>query len=230
MAVDPRREEMRAAIKAAGGPGSKDGWASLWRKDLTLWDLGRPTPLLLDEVTKAVVEGRVHLSDLTLVPGCGAGYDVKALAQAGLKVVGLDIAEEAVIRAKEVLGDSTPGAQVMCADFFDTAILPSKTFSFIFDYTFFCAIPPSLRAAWGARTASLLKEGGRLLTLAFPLKADEEASDPSTPGPPHAVSLSEYRKALEPHGMRIERGPTASPLSVRQGEEVIWWVKGTHPQ
>lgn len=225
--ADPRREIMRAAIREAGGPGTKEGWATLWKKDLTLWDLGKPTPLMIDEVTRAVVEGRLRLSDSTLVPGCGAGYDVKALAQAGFKkVVGLDIAEEAVQRAREVLGDSTPGGQVLCGDFFDTTALPNGSQKFMFDYTFFCAIPPSLRASWGARTASLLEEGGRLLTLAFPLNTDEVASDPSTPGPPHAVSLSEYKKALEPHGMRLERGPTASPLSVRQGEQVIWWVKG----
>ena len=69
----------------------------------------------------------------------------------------------------------------------------------------------------------------RHVPLAFPLAADELAADPLAPGPPHPVSLAEYRKALEPHGFRVEPGcPRASPTSVPAriaNEQVIWWSR-----
>ena len=48
--------------------------------------------------------------------------------------------------------------ELLCADFF--AFDAEGGFDFIFDYTFFCALPPSMRGAWGKRTAELLKPGG----------------------------------------------------------------------
>jgi SAM-dependent methyltransferase len=255
-AVSDERARMRAACAAAGGPGTKEGWAVLWRENMTMWDLKGPTKVLSHEFTAAVCDGRVQLQGSALVPGCGTGYDVKMLASAGMKrVVGLDITEEALVAARAEVG-SAHNAELICGDFFTDTRLAASSFSFIFDYTFFCAINHSARAAWGRRTAELLAPNGRLLTLAFPLASDEVsptcsqlllcsypciprllphapphhtlaqvASDPATPGPPHAVSLAEYRKALEPHGLVLESGPYASPHSVRQNEQVIWWVK-----
>jgi SAM-dependent methyltransferase len=160
-AVLEERARMRAACAAAGGPGTKEGWAILWREGLTMWDLKGPTPVLYDELTKAVCAGRVRLDQPALVPGCGSGYDVKGLADAGLqRVVGVDIAEEAIAAARKVEG----GGTLLCADFFADQRLAPGSFGFVFDYTFFCALPPSLRAQWGQRTAELLAPGGRLLS------------------------------------------------------------------
>lgn len=220
--VDPKRALMREICKESGGPGTKEGWAALWQQGLTLWDLKGPTPVLYDELTQAVCEGRLFLGRRSLVPGCGTGYDVKGLANAGMDVVGCDIAEEALAAAKKEVGVT---AELLCCDFFTAAALRPASFHFIFDYTFFCALPPSLRNSWGRRTSELLEPGGRLLTLAFPLASDEVASDPNAAGPPHPVSLSAYKAALEPHGLRIESGPREHPKSLRSNEAVIWWVK-----
>jgi hypothetical protein len=219
---------MQSAIRAAGGAHTKTGWAALWQNNLTLWDLEGPTPALLDEVTTALADGRLSLAHSVLVPGCGAAYDVRALADKGFaRVVGADITEEAIARATTVVGDA-PTAQLLCADFFCDARLEAGSFHFIFDYTMFCAITPGQRAAWGARMAALLAPGGRLLTLAFPLADDAEAADPEAAGPPHPVSEAAYRRALAPHGLRQECAPRASPLTVpwrAVNEAVIWWVK-----
>ena len=163
--VSDERAAMRAACAAAGGPGTKEGWAALWRQGLTIWDLKGPTPVLFSEVTAEVVAGRLQLQLPALVPGCGSGYDVKGLLDAGMRgVVGCDLAEEAIARARGVLGEAAAPAHLVCGDFFCDARLAPGSFHFIFDYTFFCAIPPGLRAAWGKRTAELLAPGGRLLS------------------------------------------------------------------
>ena len=215
---------MRGLISTAGGPGTAAGWSELWRNQLTLWDLGKPTAAFRDEYLKAVEDARIPKTGTRiLIPGCGSGWDVDAIARTKYSptVVGLDIAPEAIAVAQKHVA-STPGATVVCGDFFK---YPLEPVDLIFDYTFFCALPPRMRGDWGARTASLLKPGGRLLTLAFPLAPDEQAMDPDAPGPPFPVSESAYTQSLEPHGMVKEGAPYPNPLSVRENEMVIWWVK-----
>jgi hypothetical protein len=237
--VDPdARAAMRAKCAAAGGASTAQGWEILWREGLTLWDLNGPTPALIDEVKVALSNGLLKANDTALVPGCGAAYDVVALAELGLRTTGVDIAREAVNRAKEILSlKKTEGGggsalsvvsdcDVILSDFFDTNVFAPSTFDFIFDYTFFCAIAPHQRAEWGLRIATLLKPGSHLLTFAFPIDDDEKASDPSTPGPPHAVSIAQYKLALEKHDVHMIDGPRRAERSVRPTEMVVWWKKG----
>lgn len=217
---------MRSLIAGSGGAGSAGGWSALWKEGLTLWDLSGPTAAALDEFNKASADGRLPPSGSKIfIPGCGSGYDVASLAKSERfkpsVVLGLDIAPEAVERARDIVGD-TPGAEVVSGDFFTH---PLEQFDLVFDYTFFCALPPSLRPKWGERTAALVKPGGRLLTLAFPLATDDMARDPNANGPPFPVSEGVYRDALEPHGLRLESGPYRNELSVRGAELVIWWLK-----
>ena len=74
-------------------------------------------------------------------------------------------------------------------DFFTHEPVSSKGYDFIFDYTFFCAMPPSKREAWAKKTASLLKPGGQVWTLVFPIpKADEEVN--WNTGPPYPITVS----------------------------------------
>ncbi|PPD66982.1 hypothetical protein GOBAR_DD36137 [Gossypium barbadense] len=70
-----------------------------------------------------------------LVPGCGTGYDVVAMACPGRYVVGLDISEEAIKKAKQ-MSSSLPNADdftFIKADFFSWR--PTDLFDLIFDYT-----------------------------------------------------------------------------------------------
>jgi hypothetical protein len=94
-----------------------------------------------------------------------------------------------------------------------------KSFDFIFDYTFFCAIPPLQRPEWGRQMTLLLspevntsagtnskqestsnQEGknrksnsGKLLTLMFPYVPTPR---PNSPGPPYLVSTQDYLDAF----------------------------------
>jgi hypothetical protein len=92
-------------------------WESLWRDGRTPWDLGRPTQVLIDELENfykpRILHSRTKRYSLrTLVPGCGAGYDLISLARfhddliaSGhideACVVGLDISTTSLDRAVE---------------------------------------------------------------------------------------------------------------------------------
>ncbi|KAI8536236.1 hypothetical protein RHMOL_Rhmol10G0240600 [Rhododendron molle] len=162
------------------------GWEKCWEQELTPWDLGHPTPVIVHlHQTGALPNGR------TLVPGCGSGYDVVAMACPERYVVGVDSSDKAIKKAVE-LSSSSPNADCFTflkEDFFIWH--PTELFDLIFDYTFFCAIEPGLRSAWASRMQHLLKPDGELITLMFPI------SD-HVGGPPYKVSIVEYYSALKP--------------------------------
>ncbi|OEL26388.1 putative thiol methyltransferase 2 [Dichanthelium oligosanthes] len=167
-----------------------DGWEKSWEFGVTPWDLGKPTPVIEHLVRSGTLpKGRA------LVPGCGMGYDVVTLASPERFVVGLDISDMAVKKAKQ-WSSSLPNADYftfLVEDFFKW--IPSEQFDLIFDYTFFCALDPSLRVAWAETVNQLLKPDGELLTLIY-LISDQEG------GPPYNNTIADYQKVLEPLGFR----------------------------
>ena len=233
---------------------NNNSWEDLWKNDLTPWDLGKETAVLIDEldtIRKDLKKSQKQVTSLTsLVPGCGSGYDLISLVQhhdrvieeLGLEnvtsaVVGLDISPTSLSNAGKIINrdgavpaSRTTQVLLKCGDFFDAPdrweSIDSEfdtafsSFDFIFDYTFFCALPPHLRESWGQRTAELLKpNSGRLLTLIFPILPDAPME-----GPPYPVSVDDYRKVLEPHGVFMIAGePHENPLTVpsRQGKELV---------
>ncbi|KAF3783955.1 putative thiol methyltransferase 2 [Nymphaea thermarum] len=145
-----------------------NGWDKCWEEDFAPWDLGKPTPVVLHLVQNgSLPKGR------GLVPGCGSGYDVVALASADRFVVGLDISEKAITRAKGLFSSATnfDNFAFIAADFFTWR--PTELFDFIFDYTFFCGLEPSMRLAWAKRMHELLRIDGELITLMFPVNYEE---------------------------------------------------------
>ncbi|KAK9725283.1 hypothetical protein RND81_05G133800 [Saponaria officinalis] len=166
------------------------GWDKCWEEGLSPWDLGKPTPILQHLVRNDILpKGR------TLVPGCGSGYDVVTLASPERYVIGLDISESALKKARE-LALTSPNSSCFSflqADFFTWN--PTELFDLIFDYTFFCAIEPKMRSAWANRMADLLKPDGELITLMFPI-------DDHDGGPPYKTSVADYETALHPLGFQ----------------------------
>lgn len=64
---------------------------------MTPWDLGQPTPILVHlHQTGTLPKGRA------LIPGCGSGHDVVAIASPERFVVGLDVSENAIKQATKV--------------------------------------------------------------------------------------------------------------------------------
>lgn len=166
------------------------GWERCWEEGVTPWDLGRPTPILEHLIqTKSIPDGRA------LVPGCGSGYDVVALASPERCAIGLDISEVAIKKARQLAASSPNGnyCSFLLEDFFTWE--PRDLFDLIFDYTFFCAIEPNLRSTWASRMRDLLKPDGELITLMFPID-DHEG------GPPYKTSVADYEEVLHPVGFQ----------------------------
>ena len=191
----------------------------MWNKGIApgqLFDATLPSPLL----SKFIEENRIPFGR-ALVPGCGRGYDVTALATSDRYVLGLDIADKAVEAAKE-RRDSLSSDQCACkenADFQTTSFFeldvsdPNQKFDFIYDYTFLCALDPSVRTSWAEQMARLTKPNGELLTLIFPIRA------PDDQGPPFQVTLELYKELLLPVGFECLELDLLPPELCHEGRD-----------
>ncbi|KAG9317223.1 hypothetical protein JVU11DRAFT_1416 [Chiua virens] len=171
------------------------GWDDAWKVGMTPWDTGDVQPPLRD----LILSNEIDLPKVgrAFIPGCGRGYDATFIAShLGLDVLGIDLSPTAVQAARDHFDRNSSAnsvAQVTfeVADFFDFSVPNDQQFDLIYDYTFFVALPPVLRSGWGKQISVLLKPGGYLLILVFPLNlpVDEE-------GPPFFVKPEHYDDIL----------------------------------
>ncbi|ORX94961.1 Thiopurine S-methyltransferase [Basidiobolus meristosporus CBS 931.73] len=188
-----------------------EDWDRRWKEGATGWDAGKVSPALvqlLEERKFQLPEGK------GLVPGCGKGYDVAYFCSFDRETVGLDISPSAVeIANKYWEGKATQGKKPVfeLGNFF-TDKFPTK-FGFAYDYTFFCAIDPEMRAQWGERYAEIIQPGGVLIALMFPLDQHEG-------GPPFSVSVDAYKAALE-KSFDLESLEDCKSHAGREGKEKI---------
>ncbi|KAJ5300805.1 uncharacterized protein N7443_005807 [Penicillium atrosanguineum] len=184
------------------------GWSSLWDSgESDLWDRGKASPALVDiiEQESDLINplNQNGSRKKAIVPGCGRGYDVVMLALHGFDAYGLEISETAVkeaeayalaqikspsayhFRSGEHRQGSRGSATFLKGDFFSSDwaftedIGGSTKFDLAYDYTFLCALHPERRKDWANSMARIVKPGGLLICLEFPLY-----KDPSLPGPP----------------------------------------------
>ncbi|KAL4790419.1 S-adenosyl-L-methionine-dependent methyltransferase [Aspergillus venezuelensis] len=239
----PPKRRLISHFETHPTPSHGKAWSDLWDSgESDLWDRGIPSPALLDlivsrqnlfspwRLTNAVsVNVPGMFRKRALVPGCGRGYDVVALALHGFDAYGIEISATAVSEArcyaKEqfkgpsaynyadveygpeaqfalVAGSSEGTARFVQGDFFEEDWLEEThmgmgsgsgigrcnaenagKFDLIYDYTFLCALHPSRRHDWAERMADLLRPGGFLVCLEFPMY-----KDPKAPGPPWGVN------------------------------------------
>jgi SAM-dependent methyltransferase len=161
-------------------------WEAQYEKKETPWDKGGPCPGLVDFLANESMTGAV------LVPGCGVGYDVRALAAGGAEVVGLDVAPSA-IRAAEAF----PRAGRERYELADLFALPQhlrEAFDCVWEHTCFCAIDLARRADYVAAVHGALRPGGRLLAIFY---LDPGNASPDE-GPPFEVSINELDRLFLP--------------------------------
>jgi methyl halide transferase len=195
-------------------------WDDIWNAGLVIgerFDVGTPSPALLQLIDKGEIpNGRA------LVPGCGRGYDVFALASPQRYCLGLDMAEKAIESAlnfmKSIPPDMQPPegqADFKVGSFFDLSEEAQDKYDFIYDYTFLCALDPAIRADWAEKMAALTKPGGELLTLIFPISETKEG------GPPFRVSLKLMKDLLEPVGFEPFRLEVLPPELCHEGRDGV---------
>lgn len=202
-------------------------WEKAWREGRTGWDAGAPAPSLVHLVDS----GALATVDHTLVPGCGAGYDAVALAELSSTVVGVDLAPSAANRFDEVRAEgglSSDQLGLHIGDFFGPIPgTPAAGFDRVWDYTFLCALPLTMRESWAARMAALIRPQGELITLIFPsvwVRGEDRSSPPFRLLPDEVSAL--LAQDFEEVSMSLV--PASLSHSGREGLETLArWVRRT---
>lgn len=190
-----------------------DFWEQRYQSLQTPWDLRGPTPVF----QKLIADGMLPVGKL-LVPGAGRGYDAIAFARAGFDVTAIDLAPSACEELR--LAGAAAGVQldVRQADFFE--LEEAGCYDMILEYTFYCAIPVSYRPRYRDQMHLLLKPGGILCGLFFPL----EPSDPD--GPPFGVDRDVIAASFSEVFAPLHESFPVESIKPRAGREVLMlWHK-----
>ncbi|MFT5433264.1 MAG: GTP-binding protein HflX, partial [Myxococcota bacterium] len=155
-------------------------WANRYEAENTPWDLGAPHPALLEHLGDLGEIGTVY------VPGCGLGHDALVLAGLGWQVTGVDLAHQLGPRLSEPLRRS--GGDFLVADALRHPF--PDGFDLWFDHTFLCALPESERLEWAKQAKRIIKPGGKLAAIVFPI--EPLTDDP----PPYPISTDMIAELL----------------------------------
>ena len=190
-------------------------WEELYKEGETPWDKGAAHPGLAEAFDRAKLSRRV------LVPGCGTGHDVAAIASRGeiSQVTGIDLAPSAVEAARRRLVES-PHTNVARADLFALPARFRGAFDVLWEHTCFCAIDPSRRNDYVNVVANALRPGGHLLGIFF-LRPWDTAEENATAGPPFASPPEELDRRFATRFEIVETWQPSATYEGREGREQV---------
>ena len=178
-------------------------WEGRYQLGETRWEKGAPAPPLMEFLARQEISGDV------LVPGCGTGHDVRAIAAGGASVLGIDIAPSAIRMARE--HPRAGRERYALADFLEPSPELSGRFDWVFEHTLFCAIDPDRRRDYVTSVTASLKPGGRFLAIFYLDPANREPGEP-----PFAVTTEELDHLF---GTRFDLLEDWTPRTAHPGRE-----------
>jgi SAM-dependent methyltransferase len=162
---------------------SESFWTERYRQQETQWDAGSITAPI-----KKYVDQLTDKNITILIPGAGNGHEAEYLFSNGFKnVFVIDISPEPINNIKKRL-PAFPEAQLITGDFFAHA----GQYDLIIEQTFFCALDPTLQAAYAPQMQKLLKPDGKLIGVLY--------IDPlNSTVPPFAIPKEAYVDLFQPY-------------------------------
>jgi len=181
-------------------------WDQRYLASETPWDFGGVPAEL-----KAFLLRKLPVGQRVLIPGCGAGYEVRAFATVGHDVTALDFSPAAVEEARRNAGAEL-AERILEADFFRAPLAPAS-FDIIYERAFLCSIDPARREDYARHVASLLKPRGLFVGYFFYKNTAPED------GPPHGLKWGESDELFAPYFLLTRDVPATDSLPVFAGRE-----------
>lgn len=179
-------------------------WTNRYSEGATGWDIGRPSPPLMDFAESVAKDSRI------LIPGAGNAHDWIELKRIGYEhVFALDFASEPLDRLKALYPQWSDG--LIQEDFFDH----QGSYDLIFEQTFFCALAPHRRADYVKKMSELLSDEGLLVGVLFTVEFERE-------GPPFGGSENEYLPLFQTQFDLQKMEPCLTSIPPRQGSELFF--------
>lgn len=193
-------------------------WELFYQQGTTGWDLGGPTPALA-----ALLAGPdAPRPGKMVVPGCGRGYDAVLFARHGFEVVGVDHAPSALADAQRLAREAGVTCTFVQEDLFALPERYPQAFDYVLEYTCFCAINPQRREEYVQAMAGVLRTGGELVGLFFPVLSPVEGSAGLVlEGPPFPLSEERIRDQFSARFEIVHLAPTPHTIKPRRGRELF---------
>jgi SAM-dependent methyltransferase len=167
------------------GP-TREFWQDRFASRTIPWDRGEANPQLLHWLA----DGTLAPGSSVVVPGCGQGWEVAELAEAGMHVTGIDFATEALALCRQLLERSVASAHLLDANVLHWQ--PPTPVDAVFEQTCLCALYPDYWTHYAAQLHGWLKPGGKLLAL-FMQAPREESALGFIEGPPYHCDITAMR-------------------------------------
>jgi SAM-dependent methyltransferase len=154
------------------------------------WNIGGPQPAIARLVDTRQLTGPV------LDAGCGAGENALLIASKGVPVLGFDVAETALVQAREEAKKLGVDARFVTADALALESL-GRTFRTVIDSGLFHTFDAQERRWYAKSLATVTETGATLYVLSF----SNEGVDTG----PHPMSRKDFHDAFdEVSGWRVE--------------------------
>ena len=195
-------------------------WGQAYEEGVTPWDLrGATQPLRVLAAEGLFSRLGLPQTPRVALPGCGRGHDLKVFAELGMEVTGFDVTEAAVTEARRLLSLNRVSADVRCRDVLGLVPEFEGAFDLVYDYTFFCALKPQLRAAYARTLGAILRPEALLLILAFPMMPRRDPLQ----GPPFRVLETDLVRIFTP-GFRLVENFEAKGSPARRAGYERWYL------
>jgi methyl halide transferase len=188
-----------------------DAWEQRYQTGDVPWDLGYPTPPLVNLLQTESAPQPGRMAGL----GIGSGQDAMLFAAAGFAVVGFDFSPSAIAHAQTNVQTNaqSPGLdiQFLQRNIFELEPAFHQSFDYVLEHTCFCAIDPALRSQYVQVVRQLLRPQGQLIALFF--------THSRAGGPPFGVTPQEILDYFEPDFNVVMFQPAMDSIERRQDEE-----------
>jgi len=181
-------------------------WEDIYLENDTGWDLKDVTPVF-DSISNELIQGKV------CIVGCGRGYDVIMFAKKGFDVTAVDFAPTPISELNKLAIEKSVTITTVQDDIFSLVEKFPDTFDYVIEQTCFCAIHPNRRKEYEILVRTILKPGGKLVGLWFPLDKSQEEG-----GPPFGTTIDEV-KFIFNSGWKIEKENSHHNLLSPEKEE-----------
>ena len=199
----------KSSLKNSNSEDKSQFWENRYTENDTGWDLKGPTPLFV-ELVKNLKKGSL------CIIGCGRGYDAITFAKKGFRVTAVDFAPTAISSLKIMADKENVKINMLQRDIFSLFPEYENSFDYVIEQTCFCAIHPSRRNDYEYLVRGILKNGGHIIGLWFPL--DKLSSEG---GPPYGTSVDDV-KSLFNSNWKIKKEEFSDySIKPRQGREKL---------
>ena len=176
-------------------------WENRYKENNINWDIGAPTPIFKNWAIKQKEKFSI------CVLGAGNGWDAIYLSNKGHDVTAVDFSQTAIKNIKKSAKASNLKINVLQENIFNLDKY-KNIYDVIIEYTCFCAIDPKQRYDYVEIVNKILKKGGKLVAIFFPINKNIKDQ-----GPPFAVNINKTIKSFNKYFTLIHK--EYSPLSIK---------------